>query len=377
MNAALNITIAPHKLPVLTARIDQLNRRAERLGVPLISYESTRRLTPLSGGNVKVELDVQITGRAPLVAGWTLICSIEVTPAGNMVHAFNGADVVEYRTAELRCDHCDMQRKRHEAYVFEKEGTRKMVGSTCVEQFLESTGVLDNLHLWREVEGLGEIDGLDDGSGGTAQGSLGVHTLLAYAAFAIRHLGFVPSAEDKSTRNYCMDYKFPKEKVEAVDRKMAEAAALWILDQAPSSDFMHNLQVAVSLGVVDKTAGLLVAGMNVYIRHLDETANAAVFIDEHLGAPKERLPLTVRVVRARYFETEYGGSTYLTMVDAEGHQIVWKASGIPYKHDEKANACMRHLARGDRITGKATVKEHSDYKGVKQTIVTRFTWEFL
>jgi len=78
----------------------------------------------------------------------------------------------------------------------------------------------------------------------------------------------------------------------------------------------------------------------------------------YVGDPKVRLDFDTVVVRVGSYDTFYGRTYVTTMVDDMGHCIVVK-SGV-------FSACI-----GDKIKFKATVKEHSEYNGIEQTIVQR------
>lgn len=91
-------------------------------------------------------------------------------------------------------------------------------------------------------------------------------------------------------------------------------------------------------------------------------ANAEV-ISEYIGNVGDKIETTVTLKRVKYFETSYG--YYGTMIgihcfeDATGNVIVWKTASAP------------EMSIGDTITIRGTVKELNEYKGIKQTILTR------
>lgn len=56
--------------------------------------------------------------------------------------------------------------------------------------------------------------------------------------------------------------------------------------------------------------------------------------------------------------TDYGDKHIHTLVDASGNSLVWKTS-------------TQRLEPGRRVTCKATIKAHSEFRGQLQTEVTR------
>lgn len=62
-----------------------------------------------------------------------------------------------------------------------------------------------------------------------------------------------------------------------------------------------------------------------------------------------------------YYETKFGGMCIYIFEDADGHQFKWNTS----------SGFTTSIEKGDVITIKGTIKEHSEYNGIKQTVLTR------
>ena len=62
-----------------------------------------------------------------------------------------------------------------------------------------------------------------------------------------------------------------------------------------------------------------------------------------------------------------------TFADAEGNCYIWKTTNGLYQdaYDEHKIWNPVYAEIGDRLTLKGTVKEHDEYRGVKQTVLTR------
>lgn len=80
---------------------------------------------------------------------------------------------------------------------------------------------------------------------------------------------------------------------------------------------------------------------------------------EWYGSVKDKVSLTVKLTRRGSYETLYGVTYVYTFEDVEGHQLVWK-TGTWLEQEE-----------GAEVTLSGTVKAHSEYKGIKQTELTR------
>ena len=120
-----------------------------------------------------------------------------------------------------------------------------------------------------------------------------------------------------------------------------------------------------------------------YQAELDAEAKLKAMRDfsgsEWVGEPKKRLDLTLTLVNVY----EYDGYSYsyydnptsyiYTLRDGEGNCIVWKTKNplAMWVEDESGHEEWVEAEIGDTVTMKATVKEHGEYKGTKQTVVTR------
>lgn len=106
---------------------------------------------------------------------------------------------------------------------------------------------------------------------------------------------------------------------------------------------------------------------------------------QHVGTPGERVDITVRVVfRSKYEVPAYVGYGTQTMhiyglKDSAGNLFIWKTSGslaiekkVPVSKGASSWRYMYETAEeGDTVRIKGTIKEHGEYKGEKQTVLTR------
>jgi len=82
---------------------------------------------------------------------------------------------------------------------------------------------------------------------------------------------------------------------------------------------------------------------------------------EYIGEVGKRIAVEVCLKSSYSFEHSfgyYGGTSYIhSFIDENGNVIIWKTS--------------KHLTEGEKYTLVGTVKEHSEYRETKQTILTR------
>jgi hypothetical protein len=80
----------------------------------------------------------------------------------------------------------------------------------------------------------------------------------------------------------------------------------------------------------------------------------------HVGLIKQRLVIPeAEVVGVKYIPTDFGETTMYRFLDASGNVLVWFASN------------NTGLEMGRKYALRGTVKKHDEYKGVRQTYLTR------
>lgn len=95
-----------------------------------------------------------------------------------------------------------------------------------------------------------------------------------------------------------------------------------------------------------------------FVSTLVEEAPKEVNPGRFLGSIKEKIEVTVTVKKTIVLTGDYGYSLMHIMEDEEGNAIIWTTTA-------------RELHEGEKVTLRGTVKDHKEYKGVKQTVLTR------
>lgn len=98
-------------------------------------------------------------------------------------------------------------------------------------------------------------------------------------------------------------------------------------------------------------------------------------ISQHIGNVGERITATVTLEKKISFEVPsfrgFGTDTkwICIFVDESGNKLVWKTTNPLWV--DGADGYMKPVCEGDTVKIKATVKEHGDFNGEKQTEVQR------
>ena len=80
---------------------------------------------------------------------------------------------------------------------------------------------------------------------------------------------------------------------------------------------------------------------------------------EYFGNIGDKVEREVKLIRRAGFDTMWGTTFVYTFVDAEGHQFVWKTG------------CYLDQSEDSTLTVRGTIKAHSEYRGARQTELTR------
>lgn len=89
---------------------------------------------------------------------------------------------------------------------------------------------------------------------------------------------------------------------------------------------------------------------------------------EFFGQVGQKVSVKVKVERTACFDTAFGTTFVTTMRDEKDNVVVYKGKCLEIKKTDGYLDCVK---AGDEFEIKGTVKNHSEYKGVKQTYIQR------
>ena len=162
-------------------------------------------------------------------------------------------------------------------------------------------------------------------------------------------------------------YEDKKYSISETSREQAKKIVLWTKENFEEynhkSDFWHNM---VSL-VQENFFHLNYRGYIAYLPEAYKKETAPKLendtrISQPVGQIKEKIEIVVGVKRVAYYDTEYARIGMVIMEDLTGNILVWKTSTRTELHGV-------HPDRVFRIKG--TVKAHTKFRGVMQTLLLR------
>ncbi len=400
----------------LEQRFALFSRRASRLGIEgptlkvieQIDIPEVDRLGKETGAIARF-VAVAISGASPKLPGYELIAVIRHLRADNAEDAHIVSAVGEHHVPEKYrhtgpvCEHCHVNRQRNDTFLVQHDDARIVqVGRSCLRDYLGHRSIeritalaelmVDALEALDEYEGDWDLD-FDFFGGEHKARDWSLVTYLAYVSSVIEHYGWCSRANAQAhgdvestseiawtwmcenyvarrayTGHHALDLKYPEPTTRDYDR--ANAARAWasaLHDRGDElSDYEHNVNVVARVARVDrKTRGIGASILPVYDRHVAKEADRAksqwfgnVKREGDKKYKRETYELSVIATITVGLNSRFGSSILHIMRDANGNKAVWTT---------RATA----LSVGATYRLKVTIEKHDEYKGEKQTVLTR------
>lgn len=397
----MQFAIHSDNLERLHKKMDRIRTKCEKYGCDFVYDELGEEFRKVKdeSGNISTQrfIIVECEGTAK-VNGWKFVATIDHTEKGNVIRKIS--DEVEipdkYRTAEPVCEHCNSKRHRKDTYIVYNEDTGefKQVGSTCLCEFTGGFSAEVAASYISLFNSLIELESPYSGSSVTQY--FKVRDILKYAVDYVDNLGYASttfadgdynpdSTKSKVIDAICYDRgradRYQKESVESYREKFGynfdsinvSSRVDTILDYFKKadedSDYMNNLKVIANLEYVEeRNIGYTVSMVISYNKHLEyiqrkadreRQLEAEATTSVHLGSEKDRITVYVKKVSTvTFWENQYGITIRYKIEDENGNILMWDSStGIDSEKEV------------EKITG--TIKKLDEFRGVKQTWITR------
>lgn len=384
--------IPEHRLAKLEKKVKKLNRIAQKLGLPEISFERLsgapewRDLTILLDNyneeKVKVMCyPVRVSGVAPVLSGYSFVARIDHLTEGNLVLGGNGLTLdPAWKTCEPWCDHCQTVRSRKTSYIVREEATgeTKQVGKSCLKDFLGHQNPVEVAELasflW-EVEDGRLLDSEPELGAGLSAAEVGYtpRKVLAVACAVIRAEGTFRSVrtdprQGTPTVDLVKEFFASKHgrvafEVGEADYVEADRVIEWAQGLSESTDaYLSNICVlAQEPAVTFQRFGILCSAPAAFERAMRKAMEeAAKPVGGHFGTPGEKASGMLLYTGRTHYETQYGTQFVHFFETDAADRIIWKSGTAPYGLDQ-----------GQRYAVQFSVKEHGERDGKKQTIILR------
>lgn len=342
--------------------------------------------------------EVEVDGTAKY-NGWRFVATIDHHAEGNVIRAYDTELTIpdKYKSCGPTCEHCNKIRSRKDTYLIYNEENQefKQVGKSCLQEFTNGLSA-ENITFFCSI-----YEKMEDGyeySGPSSNRYIAVESILPYAFECYKHWGYQKSINSiegdvpvgyRSTSSRVVDYyyinrAFAKDR-ERLHQEMDEvgfdansefaventkAALEWIRNEKDdTSEYIRNLHVICSDDYTDyRSLGFVVSLTTAYMRHIDKLAayekkqkalEETRKASQHVGQEGQRLTVNCTSFECKSSWDGYYGMTYLYQFkDADENIYIWYASN-PVSDEERIVSVV------------GTVKQHSEFNGIKQTVLTR------
>ena len=333
------------------------------------------------------------------VNGWEFVATIDHREARNVIRQIIDIEIPEqYWTCNSWCDHCQTIRPRKDTFLIHnvETGEFKQVGRSCLRDF---TGGYD-ADLAAAYISMHEdlIEGEEVGEGPRGiyiSPCFPLDTVLRMSKAIIAKTGFTSTttayeqggSSSKSNLMELASVVLHGAAIDKYNRWLQEEGVLrfyetfqddqyfedmkkYYKDSTDESSYMQNMKTIFGSDYCkEKDFGYIVSAVFCYDRELERREKQAIAeakrvsesqLSQYVGEIKQKVTFKVKSSTCvSSYQDNYGGYSYLyKFIDEDGNCFMWSTSTGP---DDS-----RKL---DTVTG--TVKDHKEYKGLKQTWVTR------
>lgn len=401
-------------LSTVETELARINRRAERLGLPAVNVTTIASFTKKKNNSFGIAIPVEysavaVEGDLIVLNGWTLLGTMDNDGLA-IAKAIPGEEIPEdLATVDnaARCDHCNRTDRRRNKVVFVKNdetGEVKTVGTTCVGDYLgaDKNDINHVVKVLGWLSGLATIGDSDEGfeSGGRFRHveMISVETVSRYTAAVLTYRPWISRAVARdrdcpATADELHEILFPPrfsgregqalqaeweakrdrllDAISDDTNETATAAIEHVAGFAGASEYERNLVKLVSVEPSDdglryvpaKYLAFLASVVPSYLRQVEKLKKrAARPVSEFVGEVGKRSEFEVVLDSVRWFDSDWGESGLVRFYDRAGNLLIWWTGGA---------RALSEMNDGGTYRIAGTVKKHEDYRGTKQTALTR------
>jgi len=288
----------------------------------------------------------------------------------NLVYTIKEETVIpiKYRTVKSYCQHCNSNRKRKKTILLQDQtGKIIQVGSTCIHEYTGIDG-LDIIKNYQELQAiLIETVTLDYEKAGNINSKY-INTIdyLAACIQLITHNGY--KKEETKWQAWeiaVLDKQDPKYKT------IAQKVIDYFKNKTflEGQDFLNNIKLTLSQEYT-KISGFVAYAYLAYQKQLEYDAKKQAEQEHkkqsgYVGEVGKRIEIELILKKRIAYETCYNGYSNTTCFiylfeDAAGNIYKWSTSKF-----------LEQELENKKVTLKGTIKDHTEYNGQKQTVITR------
>lgn len=380
----MTYSIHENNLSKLVEKLKKIESKCNKYGLAF-NFEVTGEEFKKVEKHMERFIIVDVDGKA-IIEDWRFIATLEHTIEGNVIRSYvQDVEIpVYFRTCEAKCDHCNSNRYRKDTYIVQNvtTGELKQVGKSCLKDYTNGWSAEAVARYLSYFDTLEEYDASGSFGGGFTKHYYNREEVLLAAVELTSKIGFVSKQkaideEKESTVAKAIEFMSLTPSSE-VQKEMAKIGykpdtdenkavvknmLAWLEVQEANGQYIENLQILCKKEYLEyRDLGIVVSLPAAYHKALVKAEENKKRIEESksefVGTIKERIVIeNVSIKCVARYETDYGVTKVYRMVDEIGNIYVWKSGN--------------YIEDAEKITIKGTVKAHSEFRGEKQTELTR------
>lgn len=345
--------------------------RIKNKGVPIIFELGEEKIVEdenIKGLFHKV-VEVEVEGNYKL-NNWEFVATIEHTPNGNIIRSITDNYKIpeRYKNSGPECEHCNKIRSRKDTYLVYNTKTNefKQVGRTCLKDYTEGLDANKCAEIAQLFINLEKFEGnyADDFISYSSSTSIMSNDIVKkYAYSLVKDKGYLP----KITTSELMDILRGKgkDKLQPANNDKIKEIDDWVETiNIDKPGYFRNAVLAWKLEYIEyRHLALICSLINVFFKTESQRAiiKTKKETTSYVGNINDKIDINIKNSRVLYTRDNlqysyYAPDTYVyEIIDKEGNIYIWNTS--------------QSLEGVTKIN--ATVKEHREYKGIRQTIITR------
>ena len=412
----MDTTITLHKenIELFLERLENLNRKLEKKNQPKVEYFVSGFTTVIGFNGCELPV-LEITLRSAITT--TNIKGVDVKFEGvvDLINQEENSKVYHFDNPEIQkllpeceCDECHKRIGRNKYIVFSKIGkevtSRKdlfVLGSKCAKNYFPFNVESYIGYLGDELNSFWDMDETRGGQYSYLNRSVDLEQLYLATCDATNNLAFYKKECETKTdvSNLVFDRKYKPSEPKVPFATVKE----WLIGaySKDDSDFGSNIRsVIMETGCyidrrftpydtpklrerVDiKQLGLaiysFIGAKKWYDREVEkklaeERKLAKDAVLEYFGNVGDKFQKELIFDKIFGYETMYGYSYIILFHDEENHVFKWSTGKGTYQCWHKTSGRNAYLESevGRKYLIKGSIKEHSEYNGTKQTVITR------
>lgn len=358
-------------------KIEKLNKKAVKLNVKHSTIEVVDEVVE---DNIIYKVVRINEGDDVRINGWNFKAKLERNIDDSFLIKGDSNDIPQEVKDVRTCQHCNTNRRRNLYFILQNEETNEyiVVGKTCLIDFI---GHKDAEKIANYYSMLNDcIKEYEDMYNDREYSCGGFYNDFAYdikdvikaSVVSIDDRGYHKSNSEYSTKQEVLNIlnlnphvRDLIEKYETMKNDDIKHMLDFILGMDSKNDFINNLQTIIKDKYVrPNLLGYAVCIPTVFHKEQEKLKSEEEKIkntppSEYIGSVKDRVTLRLTYDRFIKFDGYYGSVFIEFFKDESGNVVVWKTS------------TCKELEMDTLYEVTCTIKEHTEYRGVKQTYINR------